>query len=595
MMKSLPDFKLLGYYECIDVPPGCTGPQLQKAWAKICETYHPEKGGDAETFRYLVYVHNVLQTKKLRNAYDARGKEAVEPHQPEMPAEVVIPDGAYRIVRVKINSASARDALELVACRQTFLPGGLVSYAEVISHFLRAASVDHNVKVLLAGGVSGLFALENEEHREAIKNKEFANFGGVFDFLVGLSPWQLPLPLFFLLTGTWTRFVEAATAARPDLDWAVRSSFKGKHVKNAHDGITKRLLDGDPLTVHTDFAPLVASLKGKTMICAEDELHWFEGGLWRVDDPQALHHRVEKILQEQLFPYRRAFFHERRLHVVTQDSWPDSLKNVSVISSIEKEVRSMFFGKPHVYDAQRNIIAFKNGYVYNFASGAVSFGTPNMKCLRHLPFNYTEWSPDLMEKYQPLIEEIVAFWRGSNTHLQQVFDSDGAPVPGNYAEDLAERLVAFADKVKALKVLLDLCADADQSYNVDKTLYFMQHLCRALASCDRFCEMLYIAGPPKTGKDVIATMLQELFGDLSTSGWACGTVPKDHFCCTGGMRQAKGSNTSIEASMAPSRITIIPEVPDQTLDMDNLKVLNFSMPPGHRALVKIARFRLALN
>ena len=149
-------------------------------------------------------------------------------------------------------------------------------------------------------------------------------------------------------------------------------------------------------------------------------------------------------------------------------------------------------------------------------------------------------------------------------------DLEGNEVKGKYAEDLAERFIAFADKVKALKVLLDLCANADKTYNVDKNLYLMQHICRALSSCQRFCEMLYIAGPPKTGKDVIATMLQELFGDLSCDGWACGTVPKDHFC-KGGVKQVKGSNTSIEASMAPSRIVIIPEVPDSVIDMDNLK------------------------
>jgi len=583
----LSELQQLGYYECLVVSPGCSASQLQKSWAALASTYHPEKGGDTEPFKYLAYVHNILSTKKLRMSYDAGGKDAVEPRQPEAPIEVVIPEGTYRIVHQKINSVLSRDALDLLACRQIFLSGGLVSYADVISHFLDAASVDHNVKVILAGDESGLLAVDNEEQREAIKAKEFSKFDGVPDYLVGLSLWQLPLPLRTLLQhgSTWARFMEVAQAEHPNIDWKQKSSFKWRHIKNARVGITARINDGEPLNVHTDFSLLVASLNENKMICTKDELHWFHDGLWHVDELPSLRRRVEKTLQEQLFPYKRAYFHDHQLHVVTQDSWPDSLKTSPIIGNIEKEVRSILFGKAPLYDTQRNMIAFKNGYVYDFSSGTVSFGTPNMKCLRHLPFNYTDWNTDRMEEYEQLIQEIIVFWRGGDLHLQQIFDADGVPVPGNYAEDLAEHFVAFADKVKALKVLLDLCANADQSYNVDKTLYFMQHLCRALASCQRFCEMLYIAGPPKTGKDVVATLLQEMFGDLSTTGWACGTVPKDHFC-TGGMRQTKGSNTSIEASMAPSRITIIPEVPDQTLDMDNLKVLNFCMAPGHRGLVK---------
>ena len=106
---------------------------------------------------------------------------------------------------------------------------------------------------------------------------------------------------------------------------------------------------------------------------------------------------------------------------------------------------------------------------------------------------------------------------------------------------------------------------------MDKTLYLMQHLCRALASCQRFCEFLYIGGPPNTGKDVIGSLLNSLFGDISSHGWGCSTVPKDHFCVTGARASAKGTNTSIEASMAPARIVVIPEIPEKPLTMEELR------------------------
>ena len=137
---------------------------------------------------------------------------------------------------------------------------------------------------------------------------------------------------------------------------------------------------------------------------------------------------------------------------------------------------------------------------------------------------------------------------------------------------MAARIVDFAERrCPALRILLTFCTDADGQHNIDKTLYFIQHLCRALSSCQRFCEFLYIGGPPNTGKDVMASLMQQMFGDVNTNGWAVTTVPKDHFICSSARAQAKGSNTAIEASMAPGRLVLIPEVKKGTLAMDELK------------------------
>ena len=46
---------------------------VKKAYRKLSLKHHPDKGGDAETFKVLARAHRVLTTPKLREQYDILG------------------------------------------------------------------------------------------------------------------------------------------------------------------------------------------------------------------------------------------------------------------------------------------------------------------------------------------------------------------------------------------------------------------------------------------------------------------------------------------------------------------------------------------
>ena len=46
---------------------------VKKAYRKLSLKHHPDKGGDAETFKVLARAHKVLTTPKLREQYDILG------------------------------------------------------------------------------------------------------------------------------------------------------------------------------------------------------------------------------------------------------------------------------------------------------------------------------------------------------------------------------------------------------------------------------------------------------------------------------------------------------------------------------------------
>ena len=102
---------------------------------------------------------------------------------------------------------------------------------------------------------------------------------------------------------------------------------------------------------------------------------------------------------------------------MTKDAWPDRLKDTALIGNIEREVKSNFFGKPFAYDKERNIIAFKNGYVYDFRTGSITYGSPSMKCMRHLPLDYKEWDDAMLKEYEVLIQEIIKVLGSNRTRL----------------------------------------------------------------------------------------------------------------------------------------------------------------------------------
>ena len=72
----LSHFLTLGFYAVLGLEPGCTLPAIKKAYHQLCLTYHPDKGGETETFKFIALVYEVLSDRKKRQQYDQDGKSA---------------------------------------------------------------------------------------------------------------------------------------------------------------------------------------------------------------------------------------------------------------------------------------------------------------------------------------------------------------------------------------------------------------------------------------------------------------------------------------------------------------------------------------
>ena len=67
---------LNSFYSVLGVEPGCSLDAVKKAYHQMSLLYHPDKGGDCETFQFIALVYEVLSDKRKRQQYDRDGKTA---------------------------------------------------------------------------------------------------------------------------------------------------------------------------------------------------------------------------------------------------------------------------------------------------------------------------------------------------------------------------------------------------------------------------------------------------------------------------------------------------------------------------------------
>ena len=67
---------MTSFYDVLGVNLNATPTQVKKAFYNLALLYHPDKGGDADVFKFLSMVSEVLQDKKRRADYDLQGKAA---------------------------------------------------------------------------------------------------------------------------------------------------------------------------------------------------------------------------------------------------------------------------------------------------------------------------------------------------------------------------------------------------------------------------------------------------------------------------------------------------------------------------------------
>lgn len=66
------------YYKMLGVEKTATQEELKKAHRRAAMKHHPDKGGDAETFRNINEAYDVLKDPKKREVYDQYGEDAIK-------------------------------------------------------------------------------------------------------------------------------------------------------------------------------------------------------------------------------------------------------------------------------------------------------------------------------------------------------------------------------------------------------------------------------------------------------------------------------------------------------------------------------------
>lgn len=67
------------HYEILGVPRDADADELKKAYRRLAAKHHPDKGGDAETFKEVKEAYETLKDPKKRAFYDRHG--TAQPHQ----------------------------------------------------------------------------------------------------------------------------------------------------------------------------------------------------------------------------------------------------------------------------------------------------------------------------------------------------------------------------------------------------------------------------------------------------------------------------------------------------------------------------------
>ena len=375
---------------------------------------------------------------------------------------------------------------------------------------------------------------------------------------------------------TFEDIIAFAKARYPEYNWTEKSKYSWKKLRLAIRDIKSDLQKADEndepkkkilVSGHTDYALVIAAAYESKLILDGKFLYMVQPNhAWRQTDAEELHTTVRDFLHSRFAPQR---FRLKNGKVAAGDddeqSVPRRLKDNGFLSAVRKELKSYVRGKAPPFDSFRHLLAFNCGTVWDFKEGTLKHGTPNMNILHHLPFDYDEFDRNLTEQWTDLVKEIIDHWKAGKGDLRPEPEA-GVDQMLIGRSDLATRVEEMCSKVDFLGVLLSICHG-----RVDDMLYLLQHFVRMMSSFPRMCELLYIHGPPKAGKDVIAMLLQSFFGDADGTG-CCTTLPRDYFQKGPSTRGAEDSQPMIHSVMR-SKAVLVPEVPKGVTDMEKVKPL----------------------
>ena len=372
-------------------------------------------------------------------------------------------------------------------------------------------------------------------------------------------------------------FLEFAAARCPGYEWTQRSRFEWASVLEARASCDAMLFGGDedddkiPFSNrHTDFALVVASrLEGdvvldKSRLCIFDE----KACAWNMDGTDAeLQSLVRELLHDE-FRVKCLVLEDHIPKWKATGTVAGVLKSHSNIN-VKAEVRSMLCGRAPALGDPRLMLPFQNGMVFDFEGGRVLRVHRGIAPSRWVPHAYTSWQigGDIQREFYAVIADMIEWEKTEGGDLLS------EPPTGDVEKDLrlhkgnpelAGRFVEVLRKIPG-------AAFVTHWFDADGVAYLMKHYVRMMSAAPKFCEMLNIHGPPRSGKDALAALFEKFMGNIDEGGFAGGLMPEHvHVKRSKALSSADGP-TPFTHALRGCRSVIVPELRQEAVDMELLK------------------------
>ena len=144
------------FYAVLGIARGAPRADVCAQFRAASRLYHPDKGGDAEAFRYVDFVYKVLSCREQRDLYDSMGHHSfMATHGGFFKPPPLAPPTKFT---EWINLSAMREALDLLPLRTMRI--GSLSWAEVAQGFIDKAEKD---------GSYGHFETRWREHERSVR------------------------------------------------------------------------------------------------------------------------------------------------------------------------------------------------------------------------------------------------------------------------------------------------------------------------------------------------------------------------------------------------------------------------------------------
>ena len=350
---------------------------------------------------------------------------------------------------------------------------------------------------------------------------------------------------------------QAATERYPEQRWTrLSQQWPWRVIRRAREQAEAVLSPAEgekPITTHLDFARVVAAELEGVVFLYDNTLTRFNGRHWTTETKcvDLAHNVCRDALLTSFGDVSVVYEHGKaRFHVEFERP---RLREHSFLANVRQEIIPSLAVKPPLLDTRRYLLAFNDGRCWNFKENKLVAAGPV-----HCASAYVPWTPDRIMTHagaQSFVDDCMHVWSDD-----RFLDTD------DRGEALKVRAQALAAELPFFRLILEIMDGC-----VDECLYMLLMMTRSASSHERFCEMLYVHGAAKTGKDTLVLAFTTFLGDRDEGGLSV-PLPYTFFL---EQRYADGRNncTPFSHSVRGMRYVIVPEMKRGVIDKDLLKTM----------------------